>query len=60
MVVFEAGFPQLAFEVLADGLPRRLEDVEDPLRQNSSTVLGHEDQMDRQGENHMPSRSELG
>lgn len=60
MVVLETGLSQLAFEVLADGLPRGLEDIEDPLRQDSSTILGHEDQMSRQSENHMASGTELG
>ena len=60
MVVLEAGLSQLAFEILADRLPRRLEDVEDLLCQDASTVLGYEDQVRRQSENHMPSRTKLG
>jgi len=59
VIVLEADLSQLAFEVLADGLPRRLEDLENLLGQDASTVLGHEDQMRCQSENHVTSRTKL-
>ena len=50
MSELEVGLDELRLQILAHVLPRRLEDVEYPLADDSASILRHEDQMSVQSE----------